>query len=226
MITVFTSSYNYSRYLRLSIESVLNQSYTDFEYHLIDYGSTDDTWTIMQEYERKDSRIKAFQIGAQENKVRAMNFSIEQARGDYWCWSPADDFLHKDLLLHKVKLSQQYPEAVIYSDFYHVDDNNNVIGDITLNLTDEDIRTKIWKHGIIGFTGIFIPVSLLRKIPFDEKEMISEDYRWMIQAVKAGVKFIGIAEKLFYKRKYSGSITGRRYSEVIKNMYKIQDDLR
>lgn len=130
MITVFTSSYNYGKHLRKAIESVLSQTYTDFEYHLIDYGSTDDTWDIMNDY--KDDRIIGIKMGCQVNKTFAMNRSIKLAKSGYWSWCPADDYWHPSLLQTKVEYSEKYPEAVLYDDFWIIDDRDNIIQEVSL----------------------------------------------------------------------------------------------
>jgi glycosyltransferase involved in cell wall biosynthesis len=112
MITVFTSSYNYGKHLRKAIESVLAQTYSDFEYHLIDYGSTDETWDIMNDY--KDDRIMRIKMGCQINKTFAMNRSIKLAKSGCWSWCPADDYWHPSLLQTKVEYSLKYPGAPFY----------------------------------------------------------------------------------------------------------------
>lgn len=228
MITVFTASFNYGKYLRQAIESVLNQTYKDFEYHLVDYGSTDNTWKIMQEY-AKDSRVNAMQIGKQPNKVFAMNHSINIAKGDFWVWCPADDYFHKTLLERNRLYSKQHPGAVLYSDNYTVDDNGKVYtGHIREEFTDEQLKKEIWKRSVIGFTGIFIPMYIFRemKLLFPEDENYSEDYYWMIQTVMRGVKFRHIPEKLHYKRKHKGSATNRNYKNIVANIKIIHEKLR
>jgi len=228
MITVFTASFNYSKHLRQAIESVLNQTYKDFEYHLIDYGSTDDTWKIMQEY-TKDSRVKAIQIGKQPNKVFAMNHSIYIAKGDFWVWCPADDYFHETLLTRSREYSRKYPGAVLYSDNYTVDDNGRqYTSHVREEFTDEQLREEIWKRSVIGFTGIFIPMRIFREMDlyFPEDENYSEDYRWMIQAVMRGVKFRHIPEKLHYKRKHKGSATNREYKNIVANIKVIHEKLK
>jgi glycosyltransferase involved in cell wall biosynthesis len=225
MITVFTSSFNYGKYLRKSIESVLSQTYRDFEYHLIDYGSIDNTWEIINSY--KDDRIKAIQIGCQKNKTFAMNHSIRISKSGYWSWCPADDHWQSSLLERKIEYSLKYPDAVLYDDFWVIDDSGRVVQEVELpSYSCELIKTEIWKRSLIGFTGIFIPVSLLKELPFPEWENISEDYAWMIQAVGKGIDFIRVPEKLHYKRNHPGSVTDSRYAEVIANMSKIWERLR
>jgi len=226
-ITVFTSSYNYAKHLRQSIESVLSQTYQDFEYHLIDYGSTDNTWEIISEY--KDDRIKAMQIGSQPNGSFVMNHSIRLAQGKYWSWCPADDYWHSTLLEKKVEYAKKYPEAVLYNDFFTIDDNGNSLGEVTLPImTQEYIREKIWEHGLIGFTGIFIPVYIFEDLNlyFPEDEFISEDYWWMIMATTMGLEFVGVPEKLHYKRKHAQSMTQSRFNEMIANMKVIHKKIR
>jgi glycosyltransferase involved in cell wall biosynthesis len=228
MITVFTSSFNYSKHLRQAIESVLGQTYRDFEYHLIDYGSTDDTWKIMCEY-TKDSRVKAIQIGPQPNKVISMNHSISIARGDFWVWCPADDYFHKTLLEKSRAYSKQYPRSVLYSDNHTIDDIGKIYTDhVREEFTDEQLKKEIWKRSVIGFTGIFIPMYVFRemKLLFPEDENYSEDYYWMIQAVMRGVKFRHIPEKLHYKREHKGSATNRDYKDIIANIKVIHEKLK
>ena len=228
MITVFTASYNYSKYLRQSIESVLNQTDRDFEYHLVDYGSTDNTWNIMQEY-TKDTRVKAMQIGAQKNKVFAMNHSIRKAKGDAWVWCPADDYFASNLLERKRVYAKRYPKAVLDDDNYVVDGDGKVYGSSRRGeFTDENIKVKIWEKSLIGFTGIYIPMFIFRDIGlyFSEEENYSEDYRWMIEAVERGVKFRHIPEKLHFKRKHKGSCTKKEYVAIIANIEKIHKELK
>lgn len=225
MITVFTSSYNYGKHLRKAIESVLAQTYSDFEYHLIDYGSTDETWDIMNDY--KDDRIMRIKMGCQINKTFAMNRSIKLAKSGCWSWCPADDYWHPSLLQTKIEYSLKYPGAVLYDDFWIVDDKDNIIQEVILpDRTQQQIREEIWESGVIGFTGIFIPVSLLKEMPFPEDENISEDYQWMLQATMRSIEFIRVPEKLHYKRKHGGSVTGRRYDEVIANIKNIHKKVR
>ena len=89
--TIFTSCYNQAAYLSEAIASVLNQTYTDFEYLLYDDGSTDNTWEIIQSYAAKDSRIKAVKLDKQKNVACVLNVSIRDMSTDFWLWCPSDD---------------------------------------------------------------------------------------------------------------------------------------
>ena len=67
-ISIITTSYNYSKYIRDTIESVLNQTYTDFEYIIFDDGSTDNSLEIIESYAKKDNRIKLYTHPNNENR--------------------------------------------------------------------------------------------------------------------------------------------------------------
>jgi len=228
MITVFTASYNYSGYLETAIRSVLGQTYKDFEYHLIDYGSTDDTWKIMNKY-TNDPRVRAIKIVSQANKVHAMNESIRLAKGDFWVWCPADDRLDCHLLERAVEYSKRYPGAVLYSDAYIINETNRVIAmKRRPEFTEAELAEVIWQKSVIGFTGIVIPMYIFRdmNLYFCEEENYSEDYRWMIEAVMQGIKFRHIPEYLVYKRKHKSSCTKREYDDIIANIGVIHKELR
>ena len=227
-VTVFTSSFNYSHHLRQAIRSVIGQRYKNFEYHLVDYGSTDGTLKMMKEYEY-DPRVKVISIGPKPNKVFSMNESIRLAKGDFWTWCPADDYFHPDFLTKKLEFAAKYPKAVLYNDNFVVDGNSKVYASKKRpEFTKEELKKTIWEKSVIGFTGIFIPMYIFRDMDlcFPEEENYSEDYRWMIEAVMEGIEFKRIPEKLTFKRKHKGSCTNREYKDIIANVKIIHETLR
>ncbi|MBQ8218051.1 MAG: glycosyltransferase family 2 protein [Oscillospiraceae bacterium] len=97
MISVIVPVYNVAPYLPRCIDSILAQSFGDFELLLIDDGSTDASGAICDEYARKDKRIKVFHI---ENAgvSYARNYGMERARGDYIGFIDSDDYVGTDYL--------------------------------------------------------------------------------------------------------------------------------
>ena len=83
MISIALASYNGSKYIREQIDSILAQTYQDFELIVCDDCSTDDTWQVLQEYAEKDNRIKIFEnetnIGFKKNFEKAI--SLCKGRG-------------------------------------------------------------------------------------------------------------------------------------------------
>ena len=99
-ISIVVSIYNQHAYLHECIDSVLKQTYDNFECILVNDGSTDDSLDICNEYAKKDSR---FQVIDKENggltSTRIAGF--DAATAEYICFLDGDDFLHKDFLKNR-----------------------------------------------------------------------------------------------------------------------------
>ena len=104
LVSVIIPVYNSEQYLRACIDSVLEQSYTDFELLLINDGSTDSSGKICDEYALKDARVKVFH---KENKgvSSARNLGIHEAEGEWLCFVDSDDVLEENYLTALVKSS-------------------------------------------------------------------------------------------------------------------------
>ena len=107
-ISIILPVYNSEKYLSDTIESILNQSYPNFELILINDGSTDSSGTICEEYSLKDARIKVIH---KENGgiCDARNVGMNVARGDYLAFCDHDDIYHEDLL------KESYSSAMIHN---------------------------------------------------------------------------------------------------------------
>ena len=97
-ISVIVPVYNAEKYLHRCIDSILNQTFPDFELLLIDDGSKDQSGEICDEYAKKDSRVKVFH---KENGgvSSARNVGIDNAVGEYICFCDSDDWVEKTWLL-------------------------------------------------------------------------------------------------------------------------------
>ena len=98
-ISIIVPVYNAEQYLRRCIDSILNQSFTDFELILIDDGSKDKSSDICDEYAAKDSRIKVYH---KENGgvSSARNLGLDNANGEWIAFVDSDDFIKEDYLKH------------------------------------------------------------------------------------------------------------------------------
>ena len=227
-ISVFTSSYNYSTYLKQAIESVLNQTYVNFEYILIDDGSTDNTYEIMKEYENNE-HVKIIRMEKQSNLGAVLNKSIEISTGDYWSWCPADDYWDSHLLEKKVQYIEKYPKSVLFNSHYYVDLKNNVFKTRDFNeISSERFSKAIWKSCPIAFTGIFIPMYVFKeqKILFPEHLPALEDFYWTMNAVVNGIPFNYVPHKLHYKRKGHSTLSKRHGKDIPKLVEEIRSEFK
>ena len=221
-VTVVTPCYNHGLFLDQAIESVLGQIYEDFDYILVDDGSTDNSHNIMLKYAAQDTRITIIKMPKQPNWCYPLNVGIKLMTTPFWVWAPADDILHKDLLLRKLDVAQKNQQAVIYSDSTHVDKNGKIIKHSQTTITsNEQLYTDIWQTTeLFGFTGIWIPKAVFNIVGmFPEHIQYSGDFWWLIRATQNRINFIRIAEELFCKRFHRGQLS-QRIKLVIKQHVK------
>lgn len=137
MITIWTQAYNTEEYVRQCIESVLNQTYTDFEYILVDNGSTDRTGKIIDEYAARDKRIRAFHEKENYRGAR-YNLFLNNMRGEYFAALDSDDWLENNYLqlLYQFCKEEELDMCVCGSRYY-IEKNGmyGVLRQPQLNLT-------------------------------------------------------------------------------------------
>ncbi|MDR1327690.1 MAG: glycosyltransferase [Heliobacteriaceae bacterium] len=110
-ISVITASYNYEQYIGETIESVLNQTYTDWEMIIVDDGSTDGSVEVIKSY--NDPRIKLIENGQNKGLKETLLTGIAQASGEWAAFLESDDLWTPDYLEKKVAIAKKYPKAAL-----------------------------------------------------------------------------------------------------------------
>lgn len=112
MISIVIPVYNTEKYLRRCIDSLLIQTYKDFEAIFVDDGSSDDSGVILDEYQQKDSRIRVFH---QENQgvSKARSLGVSQAKGEWVTFVDSDDYLPADALEGYLDLTDDTTDIII-----------------------------------------------------------------------------------------------------------------
>lgn len=129
MVTIAIPIYNAEKYLRDSIQSVLNQTYRDWILYLINDGSTDDSLFIIQEFAEKDSRIIIVNDGFNRGLIARLNQSIEMCTSKYYARMDADDIMCITRIEEQVKFLEEHPEVdVCGTSIMTIDSDNNIIG--------------------------------------------------------------------------------------------------
>lgn len=117
-VTVLIPVYNGVNYLRQAIDSVLAQTFTDYELLVVDDGSTDDTWSVIQSYGAKLRALRKENGGV----ASALNLGLQQARGEWIAWLSHDDaFLPEKLAVHLEYLARNPQFRASYSDYWVMD---------------------------------------------------------------------------------------------------------
>jgi len=199
LVSVVMSVYNGEKYLREAIDSILNQTFNNFEFIIIDDGSTDSTLEIIKSY--KDPRIALI---SRDNKglVASLNEGIDLASGKYIARQDADDWSVKTRLARQVAYMEGNSEAVVVGSWITViDDSSSNRGVHRLYTEDIDIKRELllrspFAHGSIMMAKSKLPV---RDGIYNDKFYPAEDYALWSELSKFGVMY-NLAEPLYSYR--------------------------
>jgi glycosyltransferase involved in cell wall biosynthesis len=111
LVTVVTPAYNIAEYVGEAVDSVLGQTFRNFEYLVIDDGSTDDSAAVIRAHAGDDPRLRLIQ-GENRGPSAARNIGIREAGGEYIAFLDGDDRWHPKFLERLVRLIQSLPPTV------------------------------------------------------------------------------------------------------------------
>jgi glycosyltransferase involved in cell wall biosynthesis len=198
-ITVLMPVKNGEKYIEEAIDSVLKQSFVDFELLIIDDGSDDNTVEIIQKY--TDSRIRL--VKRASNFIKNLNEGLEIARGNYIARMDADDIMHSERLRIQLKRMKKNPEITVcgtWAKSFSTDGKSNLI----LHLGDGIIENPMLK--LLGCNIMIHPTVMMNKLFLTENKIIYseyfcvEDYKlWFDIAKCSGTLFVEPQELLFYR---------------------------
>lgn len=129
MVTIGLPFYNAEKYLALAIESVLQQTYTNWELLLLDDGSTDNSLSIAESYAQKDSRIRVLSDSKNRKSGYRHNQAAQLTKTKYLAKMDADDIMHPNRIARQVEILETHSEIdVLGTNAYIINDDNKVIG--------------------------------------------------------------------------------------------------
>ncbi|MEA5583193.1 glycosyltransferase family 2 protein [Nodularia harveyana UHCC-0300] len=225
-ISVIIPAYNSETYIRESINSILEQSFSNWEMIVVNDGSTDHTPAIIQEYILKDQRIKLIM---QENSGSALarRTGFLNSQGKYIYFLDADD-RSKPTTLERLYLAlERWTEAVAaYGKIVEIDISNNVIfqpGSIVEDLVPIDMFPRTIERGIFCIGGVCIRRNFLNQEDFLTDLTIGEDWLfWCRLTAKGPFIFIG-EEAIIEIRRHNTNKTKLPISKLVESWNKSRE---
>ncbi|MBI5475596.1 MAG: glycosyltransferase [Ignavibacteriales bacterium] len=215
-ISVVMPVYNGEKYLNQAIDSILDQSFTDFEFIIINDGSTDRTAEILQSY--KDPRI--ILINNQKNLgiIESLNKGFKKASGAFICRMDADDVSLSDRLTVQLNYMKSNPGiAIVGSNAILIDQNGNEISREIYPTTTEEIKKSIFIHNPFAHGSVMIRSFVIKECGLYDKRFIhTEDYDlWLRIAARYDVA--NLQETLLLRRIHDANITVLKETALIKS---------
>jgi glycosyltransferase involved in cell wall biosynthesis len=209
LISVVMPVYNGGQFLGKAIDSIQRQTFTNFEFIIIDDGSSDDSRAIIQAYQQKDPRIHPIFLEQNSGIVTALNTGLNAAAGKYIARMDADDISLPTRFEEQINYLEDHPDVDVISSYYQLigptgDKLGNIIKLPTTNLT---ILWSLCIDNPIVHPGVVIRTEAVRNIGgYRAIYPHAEDYDlWMRLSDKS--HFANLAHPLIQLRRHSSNIT-------------------
>lgn len=232
LISIVTASYNYENYIRETIESVLCQTYKNWELIIVDDGSKDNSLEVIREYCDKDSRIKLFTHENNSNKglAQTVKYGIALSNGKYIAFLESDDTITPDYLEKKAKvISENSDISLIFNDVNIFGYEEKVKGfEDYKRRRHEILSSKIYPANVLKdmrnfnlistFSSVMVRKDILENLDFNSPIKAALDYYLWFQVVQKNDVFY-IDEMLtnwrMHKDSYSKELKKPKNREIL-----------
>lgn len=219
-ISVITPTWNQAEYIKDTIESVLNQTYQDFEYIIVDNCSDDGTEDIVKSYAEKDNRI-IYIREPDHGQAEAINKGFQKATGDIVCWLNSDDFYFDNQVFEKVvyAFNENKQAGLVIGDAWYCDKEKKMT---EYNPSDR----KVPKWVISRWYYIVQPSVFWKRTErkLDETYHYAFDWKFFIQMFDE-YEVIYTHEAYSVYRMYEDNKTGQDNAKRKKEIYRLQTEL-
>ncbi len=220
-VTVIIPAYNSEKYIEEAIESVLKQTFNDFELIVVNDCSTDKTKELAILAIKNDPRGFVIDVSENKGKANALNIGIQQAKGKFICILDADDIFFPDKLEQQIKFMEEHPDVeMLYGGTKCFGDSDEEYKQREILDSSEDLKENLRKagektieelnsqhhgilnkgEGIIAACSVMIKKNIFSVCKFDENLRNIEDYDMWYQIIGKGFKVHGIKKPFYYYR--------------------------
>ena len=216
LVTVSMPAFNSERYIAEAIESILAQSYENFELIIVDDGSTDRTREIVERY--SDPRI--IKIFSDQNRglITTRNLIASIAKGKYLALLDADDRAFPERLQLQVDFLESNAADICGADHWTLNQANGEMKRSKQRHTDSDIRALLSICSPLCNPAIMGRLEIFKQFPYKSSYMHAEDYCLWTEIALAGYRFANIERKLIVYRLHSTQ-TSVNYLQAARNVF-------
>lgn len=210
-VSVVMSAFNAEKYVGEAIESILRQTYRDFEFIITDDKSADRTADIIAGYARKDRRIRFFRNRRNLGLTKTLNLMLRKARGEYIARMDADDIALPERFRKQVSFLDRRKDIVLVGTWANIiDAKGKAIGELAYMTEHDDIRRNMVERSQIIHPSVMFRRSVVQDIGgYDERLRTAQDYEYFARMMSKH-RVANIPEKLMCYRWDFGQNEGFR----------------
>lgn len=216
-VSVVMPVYKGDKYLSEAVDSILNQTFSDFEFIIICDDPTDETCCIFDKYQQKDSRIKIY-YQKRQGLVNSLNMGFSLAKSEYIARMDADDISLPTRFEKQIEFMDNNPEIGICGTWIKTIGDNP--GNVSKHPCDhETIRSKLLFESSVAHPSVIIRKNIFCKnrLFYNPDETYAEDYGLWVRAITR-LRFANIPEVLLHYRVHNSTSNIDKQQEVASNI--------
>lgn len=223
-VSIVLPCYNGQRFLHQSLDSIMGQSFTDWELIIVNDNSTDNTPQIAEEYARRDGRIRVIHNRKNKKLPGALNVGFADARGEYFTWTSDDNIAKPNWLSVMVNYLDCHPNTDMVSANMDTIDESGVVLDTfrnTRNYNSNELAHKcnigaafMYRRSIADVVG-----------KYDDTMFCAEDYDYWVRIALAG-KIDYIYDNIYMYRTNQDSLTATQQPKILARTVAIHNKYR
>ena len=204
LVSIIMPAYNSEKFIRQAVDSILGQTFTNYELIVVEDCSTDKTLDILNEYSSENSRITLIRNEKNSGVSYSRNRAISIATGEYIAFLDSDDMWDNQKLEKQVNYVKSNPNAdFVFTGSAFIDENDKPLNHI-LHVPDKISFNDLLKQNIISCSSVFIKRSIIQDIKMPNDKM-HEDFATWLTILKNQKYAYGIDEPLLIYRLSSNS---------------------
>ena len=209
-ISVVMPVYNSEKYLPQAVESILTQTFADFEFLIVDDCSTDGTAQILADYAQRDPRIKVFHQQHNLGVAGALNVGCRQAQGELIARMDADDVSLPTRFETQVRFLDDNPEIVAVGSWVKViDADDRMSGMISPPTNSNVVRWKLITENCLIHPTVMFRRAEVAEQSFYKIDIPGQDYELWAR-LSLSYPLANLSEVLLYYRRWEGNVTSQR----------------
>ena len=185
-VSVIIPTYNRGSIIKDTLDSIIAQTYSDWECIVVDDFSLDNTSQILEEYVRKDSRFKVVVNKFSKGAPGARNTGVEIAIGEFICFFDSDDLMYPNHLESKMYIASQFPDVGVFTSYSHLlNESNEIMGSFNYNAEGNIFNDLLLEKTYVDTNSALIRKSTLTEsIRWDEKCPSYQEWDFHLQLSK------------------------------------------
>lgn len=219
LVSIITPIYKCEKFVKDTIECVLNQTYDNWELLMVDDCSPDNSADIIKKYAKDDSRIKYIKLEKNSGAAVARNKALHESKGRFIAYLDADDLWKNEKLEKQVNFMLDNNYAFTCTDYEKIDENGNSLNKV-IKIPKKVNYNLFLRNTIIQTVGVMVDTKLTGKELLEMPNIRRrQDAATWCQLLKNGFDCYECPENLSYYRVVSNSLSSNKFKAVKMNWY-------